>query len=202
MHEPTPDLVRRFSAFLLAHFGARLFDKRTARGMKATAALLERLGVADAQFFLEQQPTTLGKRIYVPFALGVPDGSWPLWRQMVTLVHECQHVRQFERLGALSFAWTYLASQSGRTHLEVEGFWCQLEMHFWRFGVLPPIGELAQALRHFGIRESGVQLGEALLRVASEGVKHGAVANEASRTALSWLSKNAPHLRSKVSPWS
>ena len=195
MTEPTPDLVRRFYAYMLGHFGGQVLDKQNATEMKAVALLLGQIGVLDRQRFLENFATTLGRLIYLPFEPGVPRGNWSLWKQIVVLTHECQHIVQYDRLGALKFGWSYLSSQAERAHLETEAYGCSLELSYWRFGTLPAAADVASSLRGYAVRDVDVKVAETMLRMQGEAVKHGAVLTEASRVALAWLGQEARSIR-------
>ena len=62
--------------------------------------------------FLGSFTTTIGKRIYTPFDIGVPDERYDLWGQISVCVHEHQHVEQLLRDGWLKFAGRYLVPDS------------------------------------------------------------------------------------------
>ena len=198
MNEPTPDLVRRFHVFLLGLIGAHSFDKRTAPGMRVMAFVLGRLRVVDREQFLEQQPTTVCRRIYLPFEPGVPSNSWPLWRQMVALVRESQKVLRNRQQGCLWGGWRWLTHEQERIQREIEGFLCHLEMHLWRYRELPSLKDLTRALQKYEGRPFLMEFSEAMLQVAGESVRQGAVISDAGRIALPWLTRNADSIRAKA----
>jgi hypothetical protein len=198
MHEPTPDLVRRFHAFLLGLIGARSFDKRIAPEMRVLALVLGHLRGGDRALFLEQQPTTICRRIYLPFEPGVPSSTWPLWKQMVALVREGQKVLRNRQQGCLWSGWRWLTREQERIQREIESFLCHLEMHLWRYRELPSLKDLTRTLQKYEGRPFLTEFCEAMLQVAGESVKQGAVISDAGRIALPWLTRNADSLRAKA----
>lgn len=198
MSEPTPDQARAFFRHLLDAFGATVVDKRSALEMQAVGGLLGQLGIVDRAAFLGHFATTVGRRIYVPFDVGVPSEGWSLWAQMMVCAHECQHVVQYDRLGAARFAWQYLGSTAARARLEAEAYRCQLELHFWRTGQLLAPHALASLLKSYGVTDADVQVAETILRLSGESVRRGAVINRASAVALDWLKANAPEIRAEA----
>jgi hypothetical protein len=196
--EPTPEIVHDFFAFMAAKYGARIVDKGSAFEMKLAATVLRQMGVLDADGFLDKFATTIGHRVYLPFTPGEAQAGWSLWSQIMVLTHECQHIVQYDSLGALRFGWQYLGSTAARTRLEAEAYRCQLELHFWRTGRLLSPHDLAGGLRNYAVTDADVQVAETFLGLSAESVKRGAVINPTSRAAIDWLSVNAPELRSGI----
>jgi hypothetical protein len=198
MNEPTPDLVRRFCAFLFGMVGAHAFDKRTAPEMRAIAFVLGRLRLVERQRFLEQQPSTVCTRIYLPFEPGIPTSDWPLWKQMVALAREGQKVLRNRQQGPWRSCWRLLTREQERIHREIEGFLCHLEMHLWRYRELPSLKGLTRSLQKYEGRISLVEFSEAMIQVAGESVTQGAVTSEVGKLALPWLTRNAASIRTKA----
>lgn len=194
MSEPTPEVARAFVAHMAQTFSAVISPKKNAIEMLAVASALSRMGVLDRQDFLANYATTLGRRVYLPFTPGEASGVWNLWAQMVTFTHECQHVVQYDRLGALRFGRDYLASSSGRAKLEAEAYRTNLELHHWRFGVVSDAHLLASGLRSYGCNDADIAFADQYLRLSGASVAAGAVINRSTRTALEWLEANAPEL--------
>ena len=190
--DPTPDEVRAFWAFLTARYGTTVVDKADAAEMALVGAFLDRIGVMDKARFLANYTTTIGRRIYAPFALGEgPD----LWHQMVVAVHEHQHVEQLDRDGWFAFVTGYLLRTSDRARYETEGYRTHLELHFWRTGAMLPAGKLAAKLRAYGCTAEDVAVAEKVLRLSEPAIRQGAALTPATRAALSWLNAHAAHLR-------
>jgi hypothetical protein len=180
-------------AHMTDHFGTRVVDKADAVEMRLVARLLDAVGVLDRQRFLESFATTIGRRIYLPFAIGRGDEA-DLWHQIVLCAHEHQHVVQHERRG-LRYALAYLTNRTERARLEAEAYRCHLELHHWRWGTLPDPRELAETLGSSGCAPADVDLAERMLRIWAVPIRHGAVLGEASQVAIAWLDEHVPHLR-------
>ena len=93
------ELVRAFWEFMPHEYGTRAIAKANAVEMKLAAQALGLMGVLDAEAFLRDYTTTIGRRIYVPFEPGREDGGWSLWGQLAVCVHEHQHVAPAQRSG-------------------------------------------------------------------------------------------------------
>jgi hypothetical protein len=190
--DPTPDEVRAFWAFLAAHYDTTVVDKADAAEMDLVGSFLDRLGILDKARFLANYTTTIGRRIYTPFALGEgPD----LWHQMLVAVHEHQHVVQLNHDGWLSFTTGYLLRTATRARYETEAYRTRLELEFWRTGAMPSAHDLARKLRDYGCTDGDVLVAEKTLRLSEPAIRSGAVLAQATRVALSWLNTHAAHLR-------
>jgi hypothetical protein len=194
MSEPRPETVQQFWQYMTQHYGASVIDKRNAVEMRVAGEALSRLGIVNRKDFLEHFTTTLGHRIYVPFTPGVESEIWSLWEQIKVCVHECTHVEQYDRLGALSFSWKYLRS-AGRTQLEAEAYRSTMEMEYWRSGRIIPPATLSESLRNYGVTADDVKVFERMLEMTAESIKRGAIINPATRKAIDWLRVHAPELR-------
>ncbi|MFP2956731.1 hypothetical protein ACLEPN_02580 [Myxococcus sp. 1LA] len=107
---------------------------------------------------------------------------------MVACTHAVQHVLQGEEDGPE-------ASSSARARSETQALRCDLELHFWRHGVTPPLWSLASRLRARGCRAEDIVEAGHVLALAAASIRRGAVENEASHVALQWLEAHVPHLR-------
>ncbi|MFI5297473.1 MAG: hypothetical protein ACHREM_05190, partial [Polyangiales bacterium] len=106
----TPDLVRAYWAFMASRFGASVASKESTFGMKVAATALGQLNIVDGDDFLHHYPSTFGRRIFTPFEVGKATLCRSLWSQILVCAHECQHVVQYDRIGALRFGWRYVTS--------------------------------------------------------------------------------------------
>ncbi len=192
----TPNVVRGLWRHLMRLYKSNVFEKRRAPEMYLVAEALARLGIADRERFMHEWSTTLGRRIYVPFAIGVGANSDVLWNQIITAVHEHQHVAQYEADG-LGFMGSYLLSDAARTKYETEAYRSNLELHWWRYGELLGAEELAEKLRAYAVGEADIEVAARVLKVSGDAVRHGAVVNEASLVAIRWLNANAPQLAAR-----
>ena len=192
---PSSQQVRDLWAYMTKRYGTRVIKKSNARMMRLVARALALMGVMDAESFMRRFTTTIGKRIYVPFEIGVEKKSWDLFDQMVICVHEHQHVEQANKEGFLRFARRYLFSKAARAGYEAEAYRCNMELCFWRTGKVLDPSELAQLLRSYGCRSADIKVAEKSLRISAETVRRGGVVNRASQRAIAWLNKHAPGLR-------
>jgi hypothetical protein len=195
MKDPTPEQVERYWRYMLAVFKASVVDKRNSFEMKALAMLLGKAGILDPEKFLAHYATTIGRRIYVPFDIGVPTAEWSLWGQIVVCAHECQHIHQLDWMGPLRFAWKYVGSSAGRAHLEAEAYRCQLELHHWRTGEILPAEKIVAPLKAYNVSDTDIEVAATIIRSASEAVRRGAITNHASHAAIEYLDAYAHDLR-------
>ena len=193
--ELSPELVRDFWEQMTGAYGTRVIDKSSAWEMRLVGMFLARINVLDEEEFLRRFTTTIGKRIYTPFEVGVPDEHYDLWSQISVCVHEHQHVEQLLRDGWLKFAGRYLVSSAARAAYEAEAYRCNMELHHWRFGELPDLGRLARRLEHYGCNQHDIDMAERMLELSAATVRRGGVINRASQRALSWLEQHAPGLK-------
>jgi hypothetical protein len=138
--------------------------------------------------------TVIGRTIYTPFELGQASAEVEQWRQIVTAVHEHQHVVQQNREGQLRFMTRYLASSAARARYEAEAYRCNMEMHFWRTGEVLSPKRLASKLHSYGCAAADITLAEELLEASAVKVARGEIVNQASLEAIAWLTKHAPDL--------
>lgn len=188
---PTPSDVSSLWRYMLLHFRATRISKGSAIEMRIAAQFLGAAGITDSTGFLSRYATTIGRRIYLPFEPGVPKGPWTLWAQVVVCAHECQHVVQFDRLGAIPFYWQYVTSTTKRTMLEVEAYRSALELEWWRSKTMPSPRDLAASLKAYGVTAADVKVAEQALKMSAEVVRRGAVVNVASRVAIEWLEERS-----------
>lgn len=191
-----PEEVWAFWRFMQDHFHTSVVNKRDALEMQLVAQALDALGVQSRERFLRNFTTTIGRRVYTPFEVGVPRGGWDLWSQVIVCVHEHQHVVQHDREG-LSFEVSYLADRAARARWEAEAYRSNLELHFWRYGATPSAQRMAEMLSDYGCRPEDVDVAAKSLALSAVSVRRGAVINEATHVALRRLDEHVPRLRAK-----
>jgi hypothetical protein len=192
------ELVRAFWDFVTREYGTRAIAKANAVEMKLAAQALGLMGVLDAEAFLRDYTTTIGRRIYVPFEPGREDGGWSLWGQLAVCVHEHQHVEQLDRDGWLKFAGKYLLSSAGRAAYEAEAYRCDMELHFWRTGEVLDPRSLAAKLKHYACASTDIEVAEKALTMSAATVRRGGVVNRASQKAVAWLNVHAPAFKERA----
>jgi hypothetical protein len=195
--QPTPEIVRAFYRYMNTSFDARVIAKGGAVEMRAAAWALQAMGITDASGFLKRFASTVGHRIYVPFVVGEASAGWDLWHQIEVGAHEHQHVAQSDREGAVRFAWLYVRDAAARARFEAEARTTNLEVHFWRYGKLPPASEWVKNLEHYALGSSHIATAKAILESRAHTIARGGVYTEAGKAAILWLSENASHLRVK-----
>lgn len=187
MNSLTSELVRNLYAFMAQRFGAQVVAKGGSVEMKAVSLLLDRMGIADQDDFMQRFATTIGHRIYVPFEPGSPTGPWSLLAQATTCVHECHHVWQYDQLGPAMFAYQYVIVPARRTLLEVQAYRTNMEVEYRLTGKMHDPIALANLLRSYAVSESDVMVAERMLKASVPTIRAGGITSRASQAALAWL---------------
>ncbi len=190
----SPQEVQAFWSFMQGHFRTSSINKGDAIEMELVAQLLDALGIQSRERFLRSYTTTIGRRIYTPFEVGVPRTNWDLWSQVVICVHEHQHVVQHDREGVV-YELAYLADRAARAQWEAEAYRSNLELHFWRHGTVPRARPIAERLAEYGCRPIDIDVVTKALTLSSFFIRGGAIVNEATHVALGWLNEHVPRLR-------
>ena len=196
---PTSKHVRDFWRHMTRAYGTRFVNKNSAWEMRLVGMFLNRIGMLDKDDFMRHYTTTIGKRIYAPFDIGVPNDDYDLWDQISVCAHEHQHVEQLLRDGWLKFAGRYLISSAARAAYEAEAYRCNMELHYWRFGEIPDLRQLAERLEHYGCDQGDIDMVERMLELSAETVRRGGIINRASQKTIAWLERYAPELKHKES---
>lgn len=189
------DLVLAFAEHMARSYRARVANKNGADGALLDASLRV-LGLDPSRY-----ATTIGRTIYVPQPIGSPHAVWDLWGQVVTITHECQHIAQTDRMGALPYAWRY-ASAAGRTALEAEAYSTELDLMRWRRGSVGgwwPSWR-AQAIRSYLVGESDPEVMRRHLASLAATSRRGGLVTSAGVVAIDWLDRHAPELRHPAVP--
>lgn len=198
MIDPTPETVRAFWSYMQQEYGSKVIPKATSAEMKAVATFLDLVKIQDYDTFMKVFTTTIGRRIYIPFEIGVP-GDYDLWGQIRVCVHEHQHVEQGDRDGWVTFGSRYVTSSSFRAGYEAEAFGSDMEMEYWRWGDSFDLNQFAQArplvLKSYGCSDDDIDQARATLTIRAGIVAQGIVANRSTQRAVDWLGNHAPALR-------
>lgn len=157
--------------------------------MRMIGYFLNGLGILDKGKFLERYTTTIGNVIYIPFRIGVTDDRYSLRNQLMTCVHEHQHVVQWQR-GGISFMLEYLTDSARRAVYEVEAMSSTLEMYWWYNRTVPDIPRMALKLVEYNCKKDDIVMSEKMLRTISKTVQRGAVTTSAGKTAIAHLQAN------------
>lgn len=194
-YDLTPAEVRQFWQYMETQYNFTVIDKSSSSSMQLVAKLLDLLGIVKKDYFLKNFTTTLGRRIYTPFVVGVPQWGWDLWSQVEVCAHECQHIHQYAHDGGVEFSWQYVTNHVKRAQYEAEAYTVDLELQWWRYKRLANPLALAKLLSNYGCTATDVAVVAKRLGLTAVSVRSGAVVQEASLTALDWLNHNVPRLK-------
>ena len=172
-------------------------DKNNSTLMELVAWSLCTMGVMDRESFMDNYCTTLGNIIYINFEVG-NEKHKDLWNQIVICVHEHQHVYQAREDTTLLFSAQYLVSKAYRALQEAEAYRTCMELHQWRYGNIPKTEpkRLAEKVRRYACSSEDVQTVEKILDISVQVIERGGIISPVAATAIEWLEKNVPDLRS------
>ncbi len=183
MSGPTAEQTREVWRTLCARYGTQVRAKREAPEMRAAARLLGLGRVLPADDFMSRYTTVWAKRIYTPFTVGEGD-ALERWSQIVICAHEHQHVEQYARAGGfLRYAPGYLLSTRRRALLEAEAYGCNMELSWWRYGVIPAPEHLANTLHDYGCTQRDVDAARDALAARADRLARGLGAELAATRA-------------------
>lgn len=177
--ELTPDLVRSVWYLLQSTFQTTVVPKQSALEMQLASKIL---GVSG---FLSEYATTIVRRIYIPFEVGVP-GDVSLVGQCAIAAHEHQHVEQLDRDG-FAYLWRYLNDPSARMRYEVEAYRSTMEVRYWLTGQVPDPDRILSTLSNYKLTPEALEDAGDLLRTAAADVTAGNITTRASQVAINWL---------------
>lgn len=183
-------------AYLSGHYRTSIVRKGDSE-MALVAMFLDNMGIVDRERFLSRYTTTIGQTIYVPFVIGDGDDA-ALWGQVVTAVHEHQHVEQAQRLGFATFATAYLFDSSRRAAFEAEAYRTTLELHRWRYHETltdDDCDRIAGKLADYACTPEQIEFAAKYLKTSNKAIAAGAIVNDATKRAVDWLGTCAPWLR-------
>jgi hypothetical protein len=194
----SPDTVRAFYRVMCEQYGASVKPKRGDLAMEVAATFLATVQIQKSRdAFLDNYVTTLGRTVLVPFDVGV-DGRWSCWQQIEVLAHECERIHQQDATSTLAHGFDYLVSKARRTRIEAEAYAVNLELHHWRYGTIedwyPRVR--AESMHGYGVSDADVAYLRRFLASRAPTIVAGGIVSHAGRTAIAWLDRNAPELRS------
>lgn len=188
---PTGQEVIDFWAYMCAHFKSSVVAKEKATEMSLVGAFLDGIGILKKEDFLSRFTTTIGNKIYVPFQIGSGSDA-ELWSQVLTCVHEHQHIVQ-SRKEPWTYSTSYLVDKSSRVRYESEAYATAMELDYWRFRKVGKPSGYASSLIHYGLGPEHVAVAEKIMSISSLAIQRGAVLSESARVALRWLDAKAFH---------
>lgn len=192
IYAPTKEDVVALWHHFMDKYDTKLIDKDDDALMKFISMFLGMSKNMTKDDFIKSYVTTLGDRIYIPFELGVinPDGRWNLWSQLVTGIHEHQHVMQYnaeDTKGKVDFSTQYLLKKRRRARFEIEAYTTSLEMHFWRYGQTRSIDGLITALKGYMLDPEDFENARDVFTRNNKMIAQGAIITEASSVAIEWF---------------
>jgi hypothetical protein len=199
-HALTPALVIDLYGYMSGVYHSKVVPKGTSGAMKAAGWALDLMGIQDAQTFATRYTTTIGRTIYLPYALGETQDSAVLAKQIGTCVHEHQHVEQYDN-GGWRWQWAYLTDPSARARYEAEAYATDIEMAFWYNGARLDPYALAAKLKAYGCGAGDVAVAARILAASASIAWRGGVAHTPSRRAIAWLETHAPTVRLSAAAW-
>jgi hypothetical protein len=183
----TTELVQNLWAVMTKYYGTNVKTKQTSFFMKFIAFFLNLFGVQKKDDFLNNYTTTIGHTIYIPFTLGVEEGDWTFYQQLLVCIHEHQHIVQKNNDGAIKFTWNYLLSPTCRAAYEAEAYSTDIELHWYYDKKIPNTHELAILLTAYSISPNEISEMENYLNARAVRIQDGEYINQATRIAMTVL---------------
>ena len=189
----TPEIVQGLWTHMGREFGFEVITKATSEEMQLAGRALEAMGIQSAETFLNEYTTTIGRKIYIPFEIGVSreDGRYSLLSQVLVCGHEATHVCQFLRPTGGQFVVEYLLDPSRRASYEVEAMRTDMEVYRWLYDgerALDPRRK-AETLYHYGCPSVDVDVAEKALNMVAVSIGLGAVATRSGKQVIRYLSR-------------
>lgn len=177
-------------------YNTTTYSKQASPEMQIISQILDVLGISDKETFITEFTTTLGRNIYTPFEIGIPDPNHDLLYQLIICAHEHQHVVQYERpYGGLDFALKYLKDTTWRTAFEAEAYRVSITLHYWISGKMPdPQPYVRMVAEAYGIEKTDQDFMSEYLRLSLPTIKAKGIPDEAAKFAIQWLQANAPEI--------
>lgn len=184
----TSKLVKELWSEALLYHNAKSAGKNDSVMMKAVGSFLDLIGVLDKDKFMNRFTTTILDTIYCPFEVGVESGNYTLQKQVMVLVHELTHVKQFHN-GSIKFLFDYIVDRSTRAEYEAEAYAADLEIYYWMNGKLYDIYKRASILKHYGLAQDHIDYAASYMLAISEVVKQGGTVSPIAAWTMTFLEK-------------
>ena len=182
--ELTAEIVVGLQEHFAKNFRSRIVRKGDSEDMKLVGQALEDMGILDADAFLKQYSTTIGRVIYPCFEIGVEPPSFV--NQACIISHENMHVAQHAREG-VKFALRYLTDSAYRAAYEAEAFTTSMEVRWMLTGKLSDPQKTAELLRAYNVREQDIETCAKRLKIVGRTVELGGISTPAGLAAWSYF---------------
>lgn len=199
-HALTPALVIDLYGYMSSGYHSRVVQKGGSNAMQAAGWALDLMGIQDAQTFMKRYATTIGRTIYLPYAVGASQDPAVLAKEIATCVHEHQHVEQYDA-GGWRWQWAYMTDPTARARYEAEAYATNLEMAYWYDGGHLDPAALAAKLRAYGCGTADIAVAARMLAASASIAWRGGIAHTPSRRAIAWLETHAPTVRLSAAVW-
>lgn len=194
MKDPTSQQVADFHVEILRRFDAKIRDKSDSARMRAASWFLDKMGIMDAEEFMNNYTTVIPPVIYASYRVADPS-SIPLWSQIKCVTHECQHIYQAQQDGFVTFTANYAGSKVCRASYEAEAYSCDIELEYWRTGLILDARIFAKKLLAYNCDKEDVEFAEKMLLSRIDTIKSGGIINKASQVAIEIMEEKMPEIR-------
>ena len=183
----TSELVKNLWDHMTKHYGTTVKTKQKSLFMNMIGSFLNLFCIQNKYAFLKDYTTTIGHTIYVPFTIGMDEGIWTLYQQLLVCIHEHQHIVQSNKDGWLKFNWNYLLSSSCRAQYEAEAYSTDIELHWYYSKQIPNTHDLALILTEYAVSPNKISDAENILNARAVRIQDGEIINESTKVAIELL---------------
>lgn len=155
--EITPEFVRTLWGHLEDEHRSKVIPKAESWIMKIASRISARRTSMTREEFLTNYATTIGRRIYLPFELGVDAPRWSLRTQALLGTHEHTHVVQW-RERPMRFWYRYATDTRARALYEAEAYLTEYETAFvLGLNDLHAPEHRVQSLHSYGLKDGDIE---------------------------------------------
>lgn len=183
----TPELVRNFFAFMSKKYNSTFESKANAAEMKLISQALNYFSITDGAAFLSRFTTTIGKTIYIPFVIGIPDDNYSLLGQIIVCAHEHQHIIQSNKAGEAVFAMRYLLDPTWRASYEAEAYRVSMAVTSYLTGIAPETTPYLESIKSYGLGSDELDFFRNYLESSLPVIASYNTPDESARVSINWL---------------
>ena len=190
---PTTEQTLEFYNFMTEFYDLKVMRKDRSKLMRFVGGFLNAFGIMKYEAFMTRFTTCFWGHMWTSFIVG-DHISYPLHRQIATLIHECQHRIQEELEGRFKFTLGYLLSKKYRARMEIQAYIATMSIYYWFTGKHLDIEDLAETLFNYGCGEGEVLTAKMKFEEARDRITAGSLFPEAFVKSLEWLEPRFPVL--------